>query len=60
MRGRWFVIIAVVLAAVDILIPFLVLRENASFLGSYLFWSLLTLSVIVFGIVYTLGWGKDS
>ena len=60
MRGRWFLLSAALLAAVDILVPYLLLGRIAGFLGSYLFWCLLTLSVIVFGIIYTRSWGKDS
>lgn len=60
MRGIPFLILAVVIALVDVLVPYLILGNIASFLASYLFWCLITLGTIIFGIIYTRNWGKKS
>ena len=56
MKGSVFLILAVVLAAVDIVIPYLVLAQFGSFAASFLFWCVLTFGVIVFAWVYTRNW----
>lgn len=60
MKGTHFLALAVVLALVDVLIPYAFLKDIASFQASYLFWTLLTLSVVIFGILYTRRWRRDS
>ncbi len=60
MRGRTLVVLAVGLALLDILVPYLLLRDIGSFAGSFLFWCLLTLAVIVLGAVAVRGWGGRS
>ncbi len=58
MRGFHFLLLAIGLVLVDVLVPYLVLKDNAGFGASYLFWCLLTLAVIIFGIFYTRKWRK--
>jgi len=58
MKGSSFFFLAVFLAAVDILVPYLWLADRASFAASYLFWCLFTLAVIVGAGIYTRHWGK--
>lgn len=53
-------VLAVGLALLDILVPYLLLRDVGSFAGSFLFWCLLTLTVIVLGAVAVRGWGGRS
>ena len=54
----WLFIIA--LAAADFFVPFFLLKDVPKFYGSYLFWSGLTLLVIIGGIIYTRNWGRDK
>ena len=60
MKGIHFLILAVVLVIVDVLVPFLVLKDIAGFGASYLFWTILTFLVILFGIVYTGKWRRGQ
>ncbi len=60
MGGGIFFIFAIILAALDFFIPFFLLKGIPSFLASYLFWSLLTLAMVIFGAIYTRGWGNSS
>lgn len=47
-----YLLVGLVIAALDFFVPFYALKDVGSFLGSYLFWSVLTLTVIVFGVLY--------
>lgn len=51
-------LLVLILGVLDVGIPYIFLRNFASFLGSYLFWIILTLTTIVWGILYTNSWGK--
>ncbi len=57
MKDKYIGILAVVLAFVNLGIPYLVLKNTASFMGTYLFWIILTLLVIIFGICNVRKWG---
>jgi len=59
MSGKVFLIFAVALAAVDVLIPFLLLASIGSFLASFLFWCVLTAVLIVFAAVATRTWRSN-
>jgi uncharacterized membrane protein YdjX (TVP38/TMEM64 family) len=60
MRGSVLFILLVVIAAAASIIPYLVLGDIASFAAGYLFWTLLTLVVIVvFGFWLTSRWGRS-
>lgn len=59
MRGLYFLFLSIGLVIIDVLVPYLFLKGIASFWSSFLFWSLLTLAVIIFGIVYTRKWGRS-
>lgn len=57
MRGWTLLLTLVVVTLLGVLVPYLLLADVASFAASYLFWTLLTLLVIVlFGIRYTARW----
>ena len=58
MKGRTFLIIALVLIAIDLLIPYLVLADIPRFSASFTFWSVLTAGVIAWAAVYTRKWGR--
>jgi hypothetical protein len=60
MKGSTFVLIALGIALIDIIIPFVILKDIGTFSANYLFWSLLTLGVIIFGALYTRKWGKKQ
>ncbi len=55
-EGRRFAILAVMLAIVMAVVPYLVLAEAASFAAGYLFWCVVTLAVIVWAAWHTRGW----
>lgn len=59
MTGRTFLLLAVVLVAVDLLVPYLALAGIASFAASFLFWCVLTLIVILAAAWYTRSWSKE-
>jgi hypothetical protein len=52
-------LIAIVLAAVDLAVPYLFLGASGSFAASFLFWCALTLVVIVAAAFYTRHWSKE-
>lgn len=56
MKGSVFLVLAIILAAVDIVIPYLFLARFGNFAASFLFWCVLTFGVIVFAWVYTRNW----
>lgn len=58
MKGRTFLVLAVVLVAVDLLVPYLVLADVPSFAASFLFWSALTFFVLVAAAWHIRHWGE--
>ncbi len=60
MRGLHFLAILVIVTAVDLLVPYFFIGGIASLAASYLFWTVLTLAVIIFAVVYTSQWGRRS
>jgi hypothetical protein len=60
--SNWsFCVVAVFIALVDFFIPFYILKNVSNFFGNYLFWSLLTLGVIVTGLFYVhRTWGSKG
>jgi hypothetical protein len=56
LRPACFWIFLAVLSLIDFLIPVLFLQETAGFCSGYLFWSILTLLMIVFAVFYTRNW----
>lgn len=59
MTGRAFLLLALVLVAVDLLVPYLALAGIASFAASFLFWCALTLVVILAAAWYTRSWSSE-
>lgn len=60
MSGLTFLTVFLLLAFIDFFVPFYLLGDVARFTGSYLFWCLLALTVIVAGSLYiTNTWGKE-
>lgn len=56
MKGPQFLLFAVIVAAVDVLVPYLVLARTGSFWASFFFWCALTLAIIVFAGFATRRW----
>lgn len=59
MKGKTFLVLAVILVAVDVLVPYLVLADVPSFAASFLFWSALTLIVIGAAAWHIRHWGRE-
>jgi hypothetical protein len=57
-KGRTFLVLAVSLVAVDLLVPYLILADVPSFSASFLFWSALTLLVIIAAAHHIRHWGE--
>jgi len=58
MRGLTCLVILIVVTAIDLGLPYFLIGDIASIWASFLFWTLLTLGVIGFAIVYTRQWGR--
>jgi hypothetical protein len=58
-KGRTFLVLAVALVAVDLFVPYLVLADVPSFAASFLFWSALTLLVIIAAARHIRHWGRE-
>ncbi len=60
-RGWFLLLVLVVIAAVDVLVPYLIIGDTPTFAASYLFWCIITLVVVViFGFFYTARWGRGA
>lgn len=59
MRGIVFLVIVIVVTLIDLLVPYLLIGEQARFAASYLFWCALTIVVIGLGISATSRWGRS-
>jgi hypothetical protein len=60
MKGLYFFVVAVAVAVIDVVVPFVLIGNVASFSASFLFWCLLTLIVIVAAGIYIRDWGKEE
>ena len=60
MKAKNLALIAIFLAVLDVVIPYLILKDIASFWGFYLYWTLLAVIVIVLGIYYIKHWGENG
>ncbi len=52
----WWLFFSAVAIVLDVVVPFVFLRESGTFGGAFSFWSLLTIVVIAGGWVYTNSW----
>ncbi|MFP4377480.1 MAG: hypothetical protein ACLFP4_10590 [Spirochaetales bacterium] len=59
MRGKTFLFIAILTAAINILVPYLLLAHIGSFWASFFFWCVITAAVIVFAAVHTRRWRNE-
>ncbi len=55
-KERYLVVLALGLALCNLIVPYCFLRES----GSFLFWILTTLFMIVAGTAYTRNWGRKK
>jgi hypothetical protein len=60
MKALYFFVVAVAVAVIDVVVPFVLIGNVASFSASFLFWCLLTLIVIVAAGIYIRDWGKEE
>ena len=60
MKPKLIMVLALALALIDYFVPFYFLKDLESFLGNYLFWSVLSLLTVIFGIIVTRNWRKEN
>ncbi len=53
-------VIAIAVATLDVLVPYIFLQEVTAYWANYLFWTMLTLTVILGGIYYVRRWGENE
>jgi NADH:ubiquinone oxidoreductase subunit 3 (subunit A) len=58
MTGKTFLLLALLLVILDVAIPYLFLRDIASFGGSFLFWTVLPAIGILAAAFYTRPWSN--
>jgi hypothetical protein len=58
-KGSVFFVLAVLIAIIDVAVPYLVFARTGSFLASFLFWTVITLVVIVAAGLYTRRWREE-
>ncbi|MFP4051947.1 MAG: hypothetical protein ACLFVB_09450 [Thermoplasmata archaeon] len=60
MKAKNLALIAILLAVLDVGVPYLVLKDIGEFWGNYLYWTLLAVTVIVLGANYIKHWGESG
>lgn len=58
--GRYLLLAGIILAAVDILIPYLILKKIVEYWANYIFWLILALIVILIGYYKVQKWGEKK
>lgn len=58
MRTKFIVSVGVVAAILDVCVPYLILKDTTAFWANYVFWTLLTMVVIIFGLIQVRDWGE--
>jgi hypothetical protein len=59
MKGQSFLLIAVLLVVTDLVVPYAFLGDVTTFAGTFLFWCVLTLAVIIAAAFYTRRWSDE-
>lgn len=61
MSGKEFgwILFAILIAILDLAVPYTVLKNVAKFTGPYLYWTVLVLVVIIAGWIYVAKWRTD-
>lgn len=57
MKGRFWALLGLTLGFIVVLIPYLFLRDVASYWANYLYWLIVTLVVLAVGIWKVKRWG---
>lgn len=60
MKTKNLALIAIFLAVLDVAVPYLFLKDVGAFWGSYLYWTILAVTVIILGVVYIKHWGENE
>lgn len=60
MKGRTFLLILLGVTAVDVLVPYLLIGQIASFAASFLFWCIVPLATILYAAFATNNWRKSK
>ena len=60
MKAKNLALIALLLAVLDLGVPYLFLKDIGSFWASYLYWTLLAVTVIILGAIYIKHWGENK
>lgn len=59
-REKYWVLFALFYSVINIAVPFLLLKDTGSLQGAFLFWSLLTGTVLLAGAWITSGWRETA
>ncbi len=58
--SRDFIIISIIVAIVNLAIPYLFLKDYSEYWVNFVFWTVLTLIVMFIGYIYIKDWGDSE
>ena len=59
-NSRDFIIISIIVAIVNLAIPYLFLKDYSEYWVNFVFWTVLTLIVMFIGYIYIKDWGDSE
>ena len=59
-NSRDFIIISIIVAIVNLAIPYLFLKDYSEYWANFVFWTVLTLMVMFIGYLYIKDWGESE
>jgi len=60
MKARNLALVALLLTVLNFGVPYLFLKDIGEFWASYLYWTILALTVIILGAIYIKHWGENG
>lgn len=57
-RTLWFISVIFMVAIIDFAVPYLFLKDVIAYWANYVFWLVLTITVIIGGALYVRDWGE--
>lgn len=59
-KGRNLALVGLILGIIDVGVPYFILKNTVKFWANYLFWTVLTLIVLVLGLWQINKWGENE